>query len=209
MSVVDPVVRLSIYNEALLMAGERQLIDLNENREPRRLLDAFWDSAIKYCLEQGQWNFSVRSMRYDYSPSVEPPFGYQYAFDKPEDWVRTCSVAVDPYFYESLLDYTDEAGYWFCNYQELFVRYVSNDADYGYNASAWPESYRLYVAAYLAKRVSPRLKNGTDAQVLENEYKMRKQDALAKDAMQDPVKRQNPGFFVMSRRGRRGGFYNR
>ncbi len=205
----DTTVRLSIYNEALLMAGERQLANLSENREPRRLLDALWDSAAKYCLEQGQWNFSVRAMRYDFSPSVEPPFGYTYAFNKPDDWVRTCSMATDPCFNNSLLEYTDETGFWFCNWREIYVRYVSNDDDYGYNASAWPESYRLFVAAYLAKRLSPRLKNGSDAQVIENEYKMRKQDALSKDAMQDPVKLQQPGAFVSSRWGRRGGRFLR
>lgn len=203
---VDPNIRLAIYNDALILSGERILFSLDENREPRRLLDVVWDTALRYCLEQGQWNFAVRAERLDYSPSVEPPFGYIRAFDKPEDWIRTCSVASDPYFNNTILDYTDEAAYWFCNYDEIYIRYVSDSEFYGNNGSSWPETYRMFVAAHLAKLVSPRLKNGSDAQFIEYEYKTRKRDALTKDAMQDPAKRVPAGAFVRSRRGHRGGF---
>ncbi|QGY29766.1 hypothetical protein [Pantoea cypripedii] len=203
---VDPNVRLAVYNDALILSGERILISLSENREPRRILDSIWDSSLKYCLEQGQWNFAIRASQLDYSPSVEPPFGYIRAFDKPDDWVRTCSVASDPYFNNTIIDYTDEAGYWYCDHDVIYIRYVSNDEDYGNNASAWPETYRAFIAARLAKLASPRFQNGSDAQLIAAEYKDRRSDALTKDALQDPVKRVPPGQFVRSRRGAHGPF---
>lgn len=203
---VDPSVRLAVYNDALILSGERSLTSLSENREPRRMIDALWDGALKFCLEQGQWNFAIRAVQLDYSPSVEPPFGYIRAFDKPDDWVRTCSVATDPYFNNAILDYTDEVGYWFCNHDVIYIRYVSNDDDYGYNASAWPETYRSFIAGYIAKKISPRLKNDSDAQVVAAEYKDRRSDALTKDALQDPVKRVPAGQFVSARRGPRSAF---
>jgi hypothetical protein len=204
---VDPNIRLAIYNDALILSGERTLVSLEENREPRRLLDVVWDGALSFCLEQGQWNFAIRADRLFYSPSVEPPFGYVRAFDKPADWIRTCSVASDPYFNNPILNYTDEASYWFCNYDEIYVRYVSDSDFYGNNGSSWPETYRAFIAARLAKLLSPRLKNGSDAQNIDIEYKTRKSDALTKDAMQEPVKRVPPGAFVSARRGYRGGFH--
>ena len=45
--------KLSVYNNALILIGERTLTALTENREPRRLLDSSFDfDAINYCLEE-------------------------------------------------------------------------------------------------------------------------------------------------------------
>ena len=67
--------QLTLYNNALHLIGERKLSSLSENRECRRLLDTVWDRpAIDDCLERGQWNFAIRSVHIDHSPSVEPAF---------------------------------------------------------------------------------------------------------------------------------------
>lgn len=193
--------QLNVYNDALRLVGERQLVALNENREPRRLLDAVWDGAVEYCLEQGQWNFAIRSQQLDYSPSVEPPFGYRRAYDKPNDWIRTVAVASDPYFNAPLIQYTDEASFWFCDLDEIFIRYVSSDESYGKDTSLWPQTFRQFVAAYLAWQIAPRIKNDIDVDKLEKQYRMKKSDALAKDAMQEATKPVPDGCWVRSRRG--------
>lgn len=193
--------QLNVYNDALQLVGERQLVSLTENREPRRLLDAVWDGALKYCLEQGQWNFAIRSVRVNYSPSVEPPFGYRRAFNKPDDYVRTVAFASDPFFNSPIIQYTDEAGFWFCDLDEIFIRYVSNDQSFGLDSSLWPETFSSFVAAYLAKKIAPRLKNGTDRERLAREYKVAKTDALTKDAIQEPTKIFPTGRWVRSRHG--------
>ncbi|WP_323994705.1 hypothetical protein [Aeromonas hydrophila] len=193
--------QLNVYNDALRLVGERQLVSLTENREPRRLLDAVWDGAVEYCLEQGQWNFAIRSQMLDYSPSVEPPFGYRRAYDKPVDWIRTVAVASDPYFNAPLMQYTDEASFWFCDLDQIFVRYVSRDESFGKDTSLWPQTFRHFVAAYLAWQVAPRLKNDIDVDKLERQYRMKKSDALAKDALQEATKPVPTGSWVRSRRG--------
>ncbi|MBW5826534.1 hypothetical protein H0I68_15945 [Yersinia kristensenii] len=193
--------QLNVYNDALRLVGERQLVSLTENREPRRLLDAVWDGALKYCLEQGQWNFAIRSVRVNYSPSVEPPFGYRRAFNKPDDYVRTVAFASDPFFNSTIIQYTDEAGFWFCDLDEIFIRYVSNDQSFGLDSSLWPETFSSFVAAYLATQIAPRLKNGSDREWLAREYKMAKTDALTKDAIQEPTKIFPTGRWVRSRHG--------
>ena len=129
--------RLKLYNEALItFLGERALGSLAENREPRRVLDAVWDNgAIDYCLEQGLWNFATRAQQITYSPSVEPPFGYRYAFTKPDDYVRTAAVCSDERFNCPLTQYADEGGFWFADLDTLYVKYVSDDDQYGYDLS--------------------------------------------------------------------------
>src|SRR3989304_2928798 len=101
--------RLSLYNQALTEhLEERRLVSLTENREARRVMDDVWDGpTIKGCLSAGLWNFAIRSAMYAASPSIEPDFGYRYAFDKPTDWVRTAAVASDEYFKEPLTEFND------------------------------------------------------------------------------------------------------
>jgi hypothetical protein len=58
---------------------------LSENREARFLLDLVWnDGGVRYCLEQAQWHFAMRSSRFDYDPAVVPDWGFNRAFTKPD-----------------------------------------------------------------------------------------------------------------------------
>ena len=43
--------KLTVYNETLGLLGERKLASLTEQREPRRVLDGFWDQTVAYCLD--------------------------------------------------------------------------------------------------------------------------------------------------------------
>lgn len=146
--------KLSLYNDALQLVGERKLSGLTENREPRHLLDQVYDNGgIEFCLEQGQWHFAMRTIRIDYDPAVDPEFGYQYAFDKPTDWVLTSAFCADEWFRVPITQYTDENDYWFAEETIVYVKYVSNDAAYGGDLSLWPMSFKEYVAAYFAGKI--------------------------------------------------------
>jgi hypothetical protein len=195
--------RLGFYNEALRLLGERPLASLAENREPRRILDSVWDAgAIDYCLEQGQWQFAMRTINITYSPSVEPPFGYRYAFNKPDDLVRVTSVCTDEFFTTPNLRYTDEAGFWFADDEALYVKYVSNHVNYGYDLSLWPQTFLKYVAAYFASEACVALnKSESTEQRIRSILKERHKDAMAKDAMAEPTKMLPTGSWVRARQG--------
>ena len=146
--------RLELYNHALLICGERFLASLTEDREPRHLLDHVWDNdGVKKCLEAGQWKFAMRAVRLDYDPAIDPDFGYRRAFSKPTDWCATAGVCTDEYFRVPLLQYVEETGYWFCDQDEIYVRYVSNDSAFGGDLSAWPARFEDYVAAFFASKI--------------------------------------------------------
>jgi len=155
--------KLSVFNDALLLLGERTLSGLTEEREPRRLLDQVWDNgAVNSCLERGQWYFAMRTVRIDFDPAVSPDFGYQYAFDKGSDWIITSAVCSDEYFRWPITRYTDENGYWYADEQEIYVKYVSNDVAYGNDLSIWPISFKDYVSAYLASKIVMKISGGDD-----------------------------------------------
>ncbi len=150
--------RLKIYNGALQLCGERQLASLSENRQPRFELDLVWnDDGVRFCLEQAQWHFAMRSSRMDYEPSIEPEWGFNRGFTKPDDWVETSGMFQDESMKTPLTDYADEQGIWYAYVDEIYVRYVSDDALFGMDLARWPATFTEYVKAYFASKVIFRL----------------------------------------------------
>lgn len=192
--------KLSLYNGALRLCKERRLASLSENREPRRLLDDAYDGSVARCLELGQWTFATRAQRIDYSPSVEPDFGYRRAFDQPIDMVRVTAVCSDEYYNSPLLQYSDERRYWYADLDTIYVRFVSNDTGYGMDLSLWPESFAKLVEADLANEVVGNL-TGADPDKVAKQYKIAKADARALDAMNQPTVFTPAGGWSSARRG--------
>src|SRR5512135_2678159 len=181
--------QLDIYNTALLHCGERFLATLTEEREPRRLLDHVWSTGgVKACLERGQWNFAMRTDRVDFDPGVQPDFGYNRAFQKPDDWVLTSAVCSDEWFRSPLLRYVDEGGYWYSDLDTIYVRYVSNDARYGNDLGSWPQSFYEFVSAHFASRIILKLSNSEEE--LKRIMTMREKlllEAKSRAAMAEPT----------------------
>lgn len=195
--------RLALYNGALALLGERSVASLTEDREPRRLLDEVWtrgNGAVRAILEQGLWNFAIRTIKSEYDTDVTPDFGFRRAFSKPTDWVRTAAICSDEYFTRGLTqrECNDERGYWFADLDEIYVRYVSDDSTYGSDLSLWPESVMLYAHAYLAREIAPRLK-AASFEDMEALAKRRLRDARSKDAMNEGAGIPEPGRWVQAR----------
>lgn len=198
--------KLSVYNTALTHCGSRRLASLAENREARRALDAAWAGGIlNRALRAGQWDFAARSVLIDVSPSVEPEFGLRYAFDKPDDYIRTLNISGDEYFNEPLLQYQFEGGYFYADVEPLYLRYVSNGTDFGGDYSLWPPDFAEYVALLLAAQVAERLSGGRRTKAeLEEQAKMMLKDAKGTDAADQPTKFPPHGSWTRARMGSGG-----
>ncbi len=199
--------KLKIYNGALRRLGSRQLLSLTENRHPRRVLDQAWgsaDDAVKAALEKGEWNFAIRSVEIEYSPSIEPSFGHNRAYPKPDDFRRLAALCSDGYFQNSLTDeeYTDEAGYWFCSQDVLFIRYVSDHNDFGLNSAGWTEAFRDYLETAIAWEICETITNSTSKRDrLDRDMRMALTSAKSVDSMNDGVKFLPSGSWSRSRVG--------
>ena len=179
---------IDVYNEALRLLGERRLTSTSEARDARYHLDDAYGRAKLYCLEQGLWNFAMRSAQLDASDSVEPSFGYRYAFTKPSDWVRTYVISASEELQPPLLRYNDESGYWYADVDPLYIKYVSNDTSYGLDLTLWPETYAYYVSCRLAVMAGPSIctLSETKTDELLGKEKRARVDARSKDAMNEP-----------------------
>lgn len=148
--------KIQIYNGALSLIGDRVLASLTEERESRRLLDLVYDDdGIKACLEAGQWYFAMRSQKITYDPAITPTWGLRRVFDVPSDHVRTCALCSDEQFEMPLINYREEANFWYADVDIIYVRFVSQDTNYGMDLSLWPQSFVEFVKAHFASKISP------------------------------------------------------
>lgn len=190
-----------VYDEALLICRERKVLT-TENIEARRLLDGVWDrGAIDYCLKQGLWKFALRSVQLIPESGITPTFGNQFAYAQPSDFIRTAALSPDEYFYHSVFDVEPEGGFWYVDYDIVYLKYVSNDAAYGGGLNNWTVDFQKYVSAYLAYNVC-----GSISGISEDKIKMVRDimmdyhtDARNKDAMESPTKFRQSGRLTSSR----------
>lgn len=192
--------QLGIYNAALRWLEERKLQSLVENRESRRYLDDEWSNAIEYCLSQGYWKHAIRNVMAPAEVDTTTTFGWEYCFQKPTDWVATYQVA-DNSMYDPLLRLYDDANnYWYSNITPIYVKYVSNDPNFGLNMSLWTPGFIEYLGGYLAQLLVPRIKQAGDKiDRIDKLVKRLRQEGLAKDAMDLPPGRPPYGTWILSR----------
>lgn len=192
--------KLNLFNAALREIGETKLASLVEARGPRYALDDVYDDALLYCLEQGQWNFAMRTVEIESAPAIDPTFGFTYAFEKPDDWIRTCGLSASDTMNIPLERYEDEGAYWYADVDPIYVRYVSSDSDYGLDLTLWPATFQRYVELYLASRIAkPTADNESVLERIQKDMKKALIDARSKDAMNEAVRFAPPGSWVQAR----------
>lgn len=193
--------KLALYNDALLVLGQERLgtSGLAEASTARYALDDAYDKALKYCLEQGFWNVAMRSVMMNAAASIEPAFGYQYAFTKPPDFVRLYTLSAEETLRIPLLEFVDEVGYWFANSDPLYGKFVSSHTSYGLDLSIWPETFADYVAKRLAGKTCKRITGSDQSEEMKRDEKRALSDARSKDAMNEPPGFPPAGSWVTSR----------
>lgn len=194
--------QLEIYRGALRHLGQQRLTSLSEDGPSLRALNDAWAPAVEYVLGKGLWNFALRAVELVADVNVEPRFGYDYAYAKPDDWVRTAGTGDDYSFGWLPTDYQDEGNYWFANGDTMCVRYVSKADEWGFNVGAWRQPFAKTVEAYLAFECGLPINNDkSDRNALFNLYERLLKDAKTLDAVDEKVQISAPGRLVRSRNG--------
>lgn len=195
------VTQLGLFNAALIEIGSATISTTTEG-EGGRVLTAVYTNVVNECLASGLWQFAMRSVEVD--ADVTPPtFGYAYSFAKPSDWVRTAMLSGAERFDPPLMDFEDETAYWLADIDPIYVKYVSNHADYGLDFDLWPQKFARYVETMLALRICTRITGGASQQErLERLTVPRaRREAMSADAMNGPVRFPPPGRWTRSRLG--------
>ncbi|MDX1742937.1 MAG: hypothetical protein R3186_05005 [Ruegeria sp.] len=205
---IETATKLAIYNGALRWLGERKLSSITEDRHPRHVLDDIWGSGnaiVVETLENANWNFAIRTSQIDYNPAIEPDFGFSRAFTRPTDFLRKVAISGSEYFSPPLThaQLQSEGEYWFSDFDSIFVRYISDDSDYGLDSAKWPVAFKKYLEVRMAWEACETLTN--------DDRKMAKLDrlktdfwrrAVGNDGLEDGVKFAPAGSWVTARGGR-------
>lgn len=196
--------QLSLFNGALRALGERKLASTAEARNAGFILNDIWnDDFVNGVLEQGLWLFATRSVKIDADPDITTSFGYRYAFDIPDDWVRTASLSGDESFNFPLTASVEENGNWYSDITPIYVKYISNDPAFGTNFSLWPRSvivYAEHVMAMMSCMAITKSQAKFDALAKLTERFLI--DARSKDAQNLPPQFAPSGSWVTSRHGK-------
>lgn len=196
--------KLAVFNRALQILGESPLATIGEDVEKGRVLHNIWDGGVvDFCLEQGQWNFAMRSSSLTYDPGITTEFGLTYGYDLPDDFIRWAAVSIDEYNEAYCTDYKMEGERrLFSDNDEIFVRYVSNDDAYGLALANWPRSFEEYVAHCMAERAClPLGRSESAADRLEQKTVMALVNAKNKDAANEAIRRPRRTSVTRARAG--------
>ena len=188
-----------IYNDALLILGKghQKIVSGDMDHPYRSALDTALDSElIANVMEDTGWQFGVDSAKIDYDPNTVPEWGYQYAFDKPDNLQRKTGIYTDEYLTQPLKNYTEEGDYYFADVTTIYLTFIATD--WNSNVTAWPSYFKRLVAAQLAKDTANSI-NPNMAQAANEEYKERKHNAKNNDAIQSPPQRIRTGTWLNAR----------
>jgi hypothetical protein len=202
--------KLSVYNRALLALKSRRLANLTENRSERRDLDEVWSETLDWLLERALWNFAAPAIEMTPTADAETQFGYQYVFDKPEDYLRIVRIAANERFQPTLSDFEIAGDFVFSDVSPMWLQYVSKDPAYGRDPGKWPPSFAEALAMELAWRAGPHIcsMSAQDKDTLNKDRKKALGEAKSSDAVNQPMAILPSGRLVQARTGRRNSYNN-
>lgn len=141
--------KLSLYNHALMLLGQRVLDSLTEDRPNRYYLDTAYDTAVDYCLEIVQPVFASKVVVLN-TPTASVGHALQYSHTLPSDYVSMVGVYSDAELDRPVARYVTSGDTIECDYDTLYLRYTSNAFDF----TVWSASFDRVVHSYLAREIS-------------------------------------------------------
>lgn len=195
--------KLEVFNLTLAALGQRPLSALTDNRPEQRAIDRIYDTTVKWMLERAFWKWACRSDELNQSDTAVSNWGYNFVYELPEDYERIVRISDNERLRPTLNDFLTENGFLYADAQPIYMQYVSNDPDYGYNVGLWTASFVSALADELAVRSAPGM-TGAQVPKLDDLRKNAKRTlyiAKSADAVNQPVAFPPSGRMVRARSG--------
>lgn len=175
--------KLSIYNDALILLGERRLASDTEAIETRYDLDSLYDNgAVDYCLEVVKPRYAIKVDQITgITPTLETAYSYQLTL--PADFIALDEIFLDGRLESPVTRYIREGNFVLSDIQSPYVRYVQNFATVG--LTNMPPSFGRVVSAYLASELAWKYDPDSE-EVLLAKFGQRAETAGAIDAENEP-----------------------
>jgi len=164
--------KLQIYNDALLLLGERPLDTITDAVEARYRLDSAWGlGAVDYCLELVQPRFAVLVEKMT-SVVTDPDHGYTNVYDLSsatyipnQDYLKFVGLFSDSGLNQPIERNFRDGNTLACNYSTVYFRYVASSVTVtpsakdatGYDTVTMTAAFLKVITAYLARELAVRL----------------------------------------------------
>lgn len=146
---------LNIYNGALQILGEREVLSNADDSLRRIALDSALGAsyeAVDACLELSRPRFAtVVDKITSSSPGVE--HDYTHVFTVAADYISILGLYQDAILDQPINRYFIEGRKIAANYSTIYLRYIQRDPT---NAN-WTPAFKRLVSAYLAKEIAPQI----------------------------------------------------
>lgn len=180
------VSKVQLYDNALLLLGQRKLTGLTEDREPRYLLDDAYDlDATAYCLEVTRPSFASKTAKLD-SPTTSAIHDLDSVHTLPDDFITIVGVYSDAKLDQPISRYLIEANTLVCEYDTVYLRYTSDDHVDAF--TDWSPSFTRVVSAYLAREICIKV-NPKEYDTISNLFLDRVEVVKGLEAEKEPAKR--------------------
>jgi hypothetical protein len=176
--------KLTLYNDALLLLGQRFLSAVDEDREPRYLLDHAYDAgASDYCLQLVKPRFATVTTKLN-SPSTSSVHDLDSVHALPADFLEVVGVYSDSKLDQPISRYIIDGTTLACEYDTVYLRYTSN----GGAITTWTPSFDKVVAAYLAQYIAIKV-SPDDLGALVEHFNSTAKAAAELEGEKEPAKR--------------------
>lgn len=147
--------KLALYNNALIILGERTLSGVYENREPRKILDEVYNlSAVNACLELAKPKFALRTAKLA-SPTTSSVHAFDQVYTLPDDYVTIHALYLDETLETPIARYLLDENRTLATEvaTNVYLRYIGSNV----SMTSWTPAFDDLVAAYLADRAAIRI----------------------------------------------------
>lgn len=183
--------KVGLYNDALILLGERRLSSISEAREPRYNLDAIWDlGAVDYCLSVVRPKFAIATKKIT-SYTTDTDHGYTNIFSLPSDFLSLVDVYADATLDQPISRRFIDSTSICVNYATIYVRYNADNTfaiPSGTNFAILSPEFVRVLTAYLAREYAMRV-SPDDYDKLNGLFASRVADAKEIDSRNEPDKR--------------------
>jgi hypothetical protein len=129
--------KIDVCNQALLKVGGDAIASLDTSAssddgtiQQARLCNIFYDQALEETMRVYPWNCcTARTIPVKLSET--PAFGYENAFQLPNDCMRVINVFDDPNQNLTGISWVVEGNQILCDYDVIYLKYVKKPTDVG------------------------------------------------------------------------------
>jgi hypothetical protein len=134
--------KIEICSSALLLLGADEITTFEDETREAKICNAIYELTVKTCLADRNWSFSQNQFELN-KLSQTPLFGFKYAFQLPNDYIRLCGKE------NPSLPHQIKEDYLYCDVEKVRVNYIFRASE-----EKFPPHFTEYLICKLCEKLA-------------------------------------------------------